>query len=218
VDHDGLVLLRNAIKRLLNDVASESVHAEIQGMATNSLCNGYYLLRRAMLEAALDQEVAKTVDHEGIGLVDDGLHNVKLLLWRAKFQLLLKKDRGLLIVAADNLVDYVAPVAAHVTIKQAAIVEWLDSAHVGRALLGHRLLSNRLPLTSEVRSSRREPSTDRRLQRLARCRNLLAVDLGELTLVEILVERRSRRCQAGWARGVGGGWTGKRGLALTVRC
>jgi hypothetical protein len=194
VDHDGLVLLRHAVKRLLNDVASERVHAEVQSVTTNSLCNGHHLLRRAMLEAALDQEVTETVDHEWIGLVDDGLHDVKLLLWRAKFQLLLKEDGSLLVIAANNLVDDVAPVAAHVTIKQAAIVEWLDGAHVGWSLLGHRLLSNRLPLTSEVRSSRREPSTNGRLQRLARCRNLLAVDLGELTLIEILVERRSRRC------------------------
>ena len=42
-----------------------------------------------MLEAALDQEVTEAVDHEGIGLVDDGLDNVKLLLGSADLELLL---------------------------------------------------------------------------------------------------------------------------------
>jgi hypothetical protein len=216
VDHDGLVLLGHAVKGLLDDMAAESIHAEVQSVATDSLCNQDDLLRRAMLEAALDEEVAETVDHQRIGLVDDSLDDLKLLLRCAKLQLLLKEDGSLLVVAAHNLVNNVAPVAAHVTIEQAAVVERLNGAHIVLALLGNRLLRDGLPLTSEVRGSRRETGADRCLDLLARCSNLRTIDLVQLSLTEVLAESRSgRRCQADCAWPVCGRRTGN---TLTVRC
>ena len=63
MDHDSLVILRNDIERLLNDVAAESIHAQAQGIATDRIGNRDNLFRCAMLEAALDQEVAESIDH-----------------------------------------------------------------------------------------------------------------------------------------------------------
>ena len=39
VDHDGLVLLGHAVKGFLDDMAAEGVHAEVQSVALDSLCN-----------------------------------------------------------------------------------------------------------------------------------------------------------------------------------
>ena len=63
MNHDGLVLLGHAVKGLLDDVASESVHAQVQSVATDSLRNQHHLLRRAVLEAALDKEIAEAINH-----------------------------------------------------------------------------------------------------------------------------------------------------------
>jgi hypothetical protein len=35
MNHDGLIVLWNRVKCLLNDVTSESVHGEVQGVTTN---------------------------------------------------------------------------------------------------------------------------------------------------------------------------------------
>ena len=217
VDHDGLVLLGNAVEGLLDDVASESVHTQVQGVATDSLCNQHHLLGRAVLEAALDEEVAETIDHQRIGLVDDSLNDLELLLRSAKLQFLLKEYGSLLVVAAYDLVDDVAPVAAHVTIEQAAIVERLDSAHVMLALRGNRLWRDGLPLTSEVRCGRREASADRCLDLLARRSNLQTIDLVQLGLAKVLGERGGWRCQTDCAWTVGGRRPGDRSNTLTVR-
>ena len=171
-----------------------------------------------MLEAALDEEVTEPIDHQGIGLVDDGLNDLELLLRSAKLQLLLKEDGGLLVIAAHDLVDDVAPVAAHVTIEQATIVQRLDGAHVVLALGGNRLLRDGLPLTSEVRCGGREASADGCLDLLARCSNLRTIDLVQLGLVEVLGEWGGRRRQTNCAWTVGGRRTGDRSNALTVRC
>jgi hypothetical protein len=37
---------------------------------------------------------------------------------------LLKKDRGLLVVVADNFVHYIFPVTRHIFIEEPAVVEW----------------------------------------------------------------------------------------------
>ena len=61
-------------------------------------------------EAALNQKVAKTVDHQWVGLSNDGLDDIELLLDCAYLQFLLQKDRSLLIVVANNLVHDVTPI------------------------------------------------------------------------------------------------------------
>ena len=62
------------------------------------------------LEAALDQKIAKTIDHQWVGLSNDGLDDIELLLGCAYLQFLLQKDRSLLIVVANNLVHDVTPI------------------------------------------------------------------------------------------------------------
>lgn len=122
VHHDGLVLFRDTVKGLLHNVAAEGVHAEVERVAANGLSNGHDLLRATVLEAALHKEIAKTVDHERVGLIDDSLDDLVLLLRCADLELLLQEDRGLLVVAAHDLVDNVAPVATHVAVEQSTVV------------------------------------------------------------------------------------------------
>lgn len=131
MDHDCLVVLRHGIKCLLDDVAAKRVHGEVQSVTAD--CLGYLddLLRGSMLEAALDKKVAEPIDHQGIGLGDDGFHDVVLLLRRAYLQLLLQKDGGLLIIVANNLVHNVFPVASNIAVQEAAIIKGLRGREVG---------------------------------------------------------------------------------------
>lgn len=125
VDHDRLVLLRDGVECLLNDVAAERVHRKTESIASDGLCNFDDLLRSAMLKAALDEEVSETIDHQGIGLGDDRFDNVILLLGRANLELLLEEDGCLLVIVANNLVDDVLPVAVDIAVKEATVVKRL---------------------------------------------------------------------------------------------
>lgn len=87
-----------------------------------------------MLKAALDEEVAEAVDHERIGLLNDGLDDLILLLLGADLQLLLQEDGGLLIVAVDDLVDNVLPVAGHVAVQKTTVVHGLGIGEVAAGL------------------------------------------------------------------------------------
>lgn len=69
-----------------------------------------------MLEATLHKKIAKAIDHQGIRLSNDRFDNLVLLLRGSDFQLLLQEDGGLLVVVADNLVNDILPVAAHIAI------------------------------------------------------------------------------------------------------
>jgi len=142
VDHRRLVFLGDTIEGLLNDVAAERVHTQGECITANRTSNCNHLLRCAVLKAALNQEVSEAVDHQRIGLRDDRLDDVILLLWRADLQLLLQEDRRLLIVVTDDLVDDILPVAAHVTVQQTTVVHRLDRRHVlgASTRLGRRLV------------------------------------------------------------------------------
>ena len=131
VNHDSLVFFGNGVKGLLDDVTSKSVHAEVQGVATNSIGDGHDLLWGTMFEAALHEKVPEAIDHEWVGLCNDGLHDFVLLLGCADLQLLLKEDRCLLVIVAHDLVDDVFPIAIHRAIQQATVVQRLDRRHVG---------------------------------------------------------------------------------------
>jgi len=87
-----------------------------------------------MLEATLNQEVAKTVDHQWIGLRNNCLNNFVLLLCGTDLELLLQKDRSLLIIVAHNLIDDVLPIAIDSTIKKAAVVQRFGGWQVGLSL------------------------------------------------------------------------------------
>lgn len=90
--HDCLVLLGHTVESLLHNMTSESIHAEIESIAADSLGNLNDLLRSAVLKAALYQEIAKAIDHERVGLLDDSLYDLELGLGHANFELLLQED------------------------------------------------------------------------------------------------------------------------------
>lgn len=80
VDHDCFVVLWDDIERLLDDVTAESIHTELKSLAANSIGNGDDLFRCTVLEATLDEEVPKTVNHERVRFSNDGLDKLELLL------------------------------------------------------------------------------------------------------------------------------------------
>ena len=133
MNHDSLVVFRNRIKCLLNDMATESIHGEVQSVASNGFSNLDDLFRSSMLEATLNQEVSEAIDHQWIGLSDDRLNNVILLLGCTNLELLLQEDGGLLIIVANDLVDNVLPVAIDGAVKKTAIVERLSGWQIGLA-------------------------------------------------------------------------------------
>lgn len=189
VYHDGLVLFWDAVEGLLDDMAAEGIHREVQGIAANGVRDSDDLIRRAMLKAALNEEVAEAVDHQRVGLVDDGLYDLELLFLSADLELLLEKDRGLLVIVAYNLVDDIAPVAAHVAIEKAAVIERFGGGHVRWNGSTRRL---HLPRCIEVGGRGRESRADGRLE---------ALGLSIMRRMVVGYERVDGRCEAGRAVG-----------------
>src|ERR1700692_1567555 len=103
MNHDGLIVLWNRVKCLLDDVTAKCIHGKVQGVASDGFSNLDDLFRSAMLKAALNQEVTEAIYHQRICLSNDGFNNVVLLLCGANLELLLKEDRCLLIIVANNL-------------------------------------------------------------------------------------------------------------------
>jgi hypothetical protein len=140
VDHGRLVLFGNTVEGFLDNMTSEGIHAKSECVTTNGLGDRDDLVGRAMFEATLNEEVTEAVDHQRIGLGDDCFDDLILLLRCSNLQLLLKKDGCLLVVVADDLVDNVLPVAAHVAVQQASVVHGFDrrnilrSVHLARSL------------------------------------------------------------------------------------
>lgn len=91
-NHVGFVALWNGIKCLLDDMTTERIHAQGYDIAMDGVSDSNDLIGRAMLEASLDEEVAKTIDHERVGLVNDGFDDFKLLFGSSNLQLLLQED------------------------------------------------------------------------------------------------------------------------------
>jgi hypothetical protein len=112
-------------------MASEWIEAEGESVTMNSIGNCYDLLRSAVFEAALDQKIAKAIDHKRICLVDNGFDNFELLLGCADFQLLLQKDGSLLVIVTDDFVHNIFPIAGRSFVKKTAIVHWLERRNVG---------------------------------------------------------------------------------------
>ena len=83
-----------------------------------------------MFEATLDQEISEAVDHQRIGLCDNGLHNLELLLSSTNLQFLLQEYRSLLIVVADNLIDNIFPIARNASVKESPVVQRLQRRDV----------------------------------------------------------------------------------------
>jgi hypothetical protein len=134
VDHGRLVLFGNTVEGFLDNMTSEGIHAKSECVTTNGLGDRDDLVGRAMFEATLNEEVTEAVDHQRIGLGDDCFDDLILLLRCSNLQLLLKKDGCLLVVVADDLVDNVLPVAAHVAVQQASVVHGFDRRNILRSI------------------------------------------------------------------------------------
>jgi hypothetical protein len=78
----------------------------------------------------LDEKIAETVEHERVGLSNNGIYDSEFLLGRAHLELLLQENRSLLIVATHDLVDNVLPVTGHAAVQKAAIVKRLNGRNV----------------------------------------------------------------------------------------
>lgn len=78
-----------------------------------------------MLEATLNEEVTKTIDHQRICLSNDCLDDIVLLFSCTYLELLLEEDRSLLVIVANDLVNDVLPVAVDSSVKESAVVEGL---------------------------------------------------------------------------------------------
>lgn len=120
-------------------MAAKRIHRQAEGVSTNGLSNLDDLLGSSVLEATLNQKVSEAVDHQRMGLKDNGIHNLILLVGRTDLKLLLEKDGGLLIVVANNLVNNVLPVAVDIAIEQAAVVQGLCRGQIGGTFRGCRL-------------------------------------------------------------------------------
>lgn len=136
MNHDSLVVLRDRVKCLLNNMAAKGVHGEAESVSADSLCDLDNLLGGAVLEATLDQKVAKAVDHQRECLLSNGLDNVEALLGSTHLELLLKKNGRLLVVAGDDLVNNVALITVDITVEQATVVQRLSGGH--ERLMGRR--------------------------------------------------------------------------------
>lgn len=129
--HNSFVILRNTIKRLLNDVTTKRIHTQAEGVASDRIRDSDNLIRCSVLEASLNKEVSKAVDHQRVRLADNGLDDVKLLLRCADFELLLQENGCLLIIVAYNLVHNVFPVTRDILVEEASIIEWFKRRNVG---------------------------------------------------------------------------------------
>lgn len=123
MNHDSFMLLGNTVKGLLDNVAPKGVHAQVEGISSYRIGNCDHLLRSAVFEATLNKEIAKSVDHEWVSLTNDGLDDVVLLLCRPNLEFLLKEDRRLLVIVANNFVHNVFPVARDILVKKAPVIE-----------------------------------------------------------------------------------------------
>jgi hypothetical protein len=68
MDHNGLVVLGDRVKGLLNHMTAKGIHGEVQGIASNGLSNLDDLFRSTMFEATLDQEIAEAVDLDSVSI------------------------------------------------------------------------------------------------------------------------------------------------------
>lgn len=113
-------------------MAAKWVHGEIQGVTADGFGNFDDLLGSSVLEAALNEEVSESVDHQGVGLSHDCLDNLVFLLRGPHLELLLQEDGSLLVIVANNLVNNVLPVAIDIAVKKTSIVEWLGGWKISR--------------------------------------------------------------------------------------
>lgn len=87
--HNSLVLFWDTIKRFLDDVAAEGIHAQTKSVAPDSIGNRNDLLGSSVLKAALHEEISEPVHHKRIGLAHDRFNDFVFLLRSPDFKLLL---------------------------------------------------------------------------------------------------------------------------------
>jgi hypothetical protein len=115
--HCCLKILWDAVKCLLDDMATECIHAQCNSVTSDGVGNSLDLFRGAVLKASLDEKVSKSVNHKLISLSNDSIHDGMLLIGCTDLKLLLQKNGCLLIVIANNLIDDILPVAVHTSFK-----------------------------------------------------------------------------------------------------
>ena len=139
MNHDSLVVFRDGIECFLDDVTAESIHGEVQSVTPNGFSNLDNLLRNSVFKAALNQEVAKAIDHQWIGLSSNCLNDVILLLSRTNLELLLQEYGSLLIIVAHNLINNILPVAVDGAVKKTTIIKGLGGWQVSLAFSSNSL-------------------------------------------------------------------------------
>jgi hypothetical protein len=102
-----------------------------------------------VFKATLNQEVAKAIDHQWIGLSGDCLNDVILLLSGTNLELLLQEYGSLLIIVADNLINNILPVAVDGTVKKTTVIEGFGCWQVSLAFSSNSL---QLLLVTEMES------------------------------------------------------------------
>ena len=80
-DDPGLGILFYIIQRFLDYMASKGITSQRQDITPHRLRQSINLLSRSEFETALDQEVAKSVRHQRVGLTQDRVNDLDLLFW-----------------------------------------------------------------------------------------------------------------------------------------
>ena len=132
-NHVGFVVFRHGVESLLDDMTTERIHAQGDHVAMDRVCDSDDLLGSAVLEASLHKEVAEAVDHERVGLADNGFHDLVLLLCGADLELLLQEDGCLLVIVADDLIDNVLPITRDSFVQKTPVIHRLERSDIGLA-------------------------------------------------------------------------------------
>lgn len=116
-DHSCLEFLWNTIECLLDNMTSECVHTQGHCVTPNGRRYAVNLILRSMLEAPLNKEISKSINHQLVCLCNNSLYNSVLLFDRANLELLLQEYGCLLIIIADNLINNIFPITINATFK-----------------------------------------------------------------------------------------------------
>lgn len=90
--HCCLEILWDAVKCLLDDMATECIHAQCNSATSDGVGNSLDLFRGAVLKASLDEKVSKSVNHKLISLSNNSIHDGMLLIGCTNLKLLLQKN------------------------------------------------------------------------------------------------------------------------------
>lgn len=90
-------------------MTTKHIRRQSDDIPEKGLDNTPDLVLCAVLETALDEKVAKPVDHEGMALTDDGVDDLVFLDGCSELEFLLEEEGGLLVALTHNLFNDVLP-------------------------------------------------------------------------------------------------------------